>query len=416
MEGPRPLLGQMNFESGLQWGYWLANSAQAAVAWRRFTRVEDVFDYLLRSLAPTPRGRVVAVLGDFASAQHRLLVEGLRARAGEGGGPGPPPKPPLGIGQGALTGMAYIQGDEGLSDLGGLLARYLGQGAPNPDRVRFADMWADPPISLLRFVKAFTHGRSDQVADALLGGARTARQNRRWYRVELRPLLADMNDTFTSLARRLEEEVSLAVPSGESELLQDLVISSRLLGLRCGQVLALYDHAADCGSTVSSFPAAGNPRHSWCVERMAASRAALKEALALIPEREANYGMEAYGLSLRSVTAWQKPVPTAYSYGYLWGAHNLFYWQRDQAIVEQRIYNPCFMPINDPVELGLAGGGAQLVHGLRSAIKAALSNSFWQVDLAECLGVPGPDEIEPRPQDSIAAARAARCRVDGCEM
>ena len=30
---------------------------------------------------------------------------------------------------------------------------------------------------------------------------------------------------------------------------------------------------------------------------------------------------------------WGEPIPTAYSYGYLWAAHTLFYWHRDQDMV-----------------------------------------------------------------------------------
>lgn len=36
---------------------------------------------------------------------------------------------------------------------------------------------------------------------------------------------------------------------------------------------------------------------------------------------------------LRASEEWTEPVPTAYSYGYLWAAHTLFYWHRDQDMV-----------------------------------------------------------------------------------
>ena len=114
-----PLLGQLNFESGWQWGYWLAasaflllsassaflaafrleaNSLQALVAWRRPAGLGGAFNQLLRFLpskTPAPQRRLrdptqgtlhgpfvfarrrglTELLLDFAAAQRRLLVE-----------------------------------------------------------------------------------------------------------------------------------------------------------------------------------------------------------------------------------------------------------------------------------------------------------------------------------------------------
>ena len=46
--------------------------------------------------------------------------------------------PKTGLGSG--TAMAYLQGSEGLSDLASMVARLLGEGAPQPDRLHFMEL------------------------------------------------------------------------------------------------------------------------------------------------------------------------------------------------------------------------------------------------------------------------------------
>merc|ERR1712119_200576 len=99
----------------------------------------------------------------------------------------------------------------------------------------------------------------------------------------------------------------------------------------------------------------------WCTAKLAASRKVLTSAQALVPEREAHYGLSD-AANGRQVWGWRPPNPTTYNFGYLWPVHRLFYWERDQAIVENSVENPCFGTINDPVELGLRGGGSDFVH------------------------------------------------------
>ncbi|CAK0880257.1 unnamed protein product [Prorocentrum cordatum] len=381
MGGARPVLGQLSFESGWQWGYWLANSVQAAVAWERLPDTAATLHRVLRFMPSGVLEPLVELLVQQAEAQHRLLVRGLEGA-----------EPPQGIGYGALTGIAYIQGSEGLSDLGSLGARYLGEGAPNPDRLRFGDLWRSTPLASLGLARAVVGdgvlGRLALAREALAGDSEAVKLRRQWYHTRLRPLLSDMNRTFTAFAERFGAlptlEPTASAPA--RALLQDLAVSARLLGLRCGQVLALYDHAARCGTSSDPSPPSLT---AWCSARLAAARGALQEALALVPQREAEYGLEAAGLSQAAVSGWREPVPTAYSYGYLWAAHTLFYWRRDQAIVEQRIHDPCFATINDPVELGLQGGGGPWQHRVRRWIEAAASNPIWHLPLAGCAGPKG---------------------------
>eukprot|EP00927_Polykrikos_kofoidii_P054344 TRINITY_DN48772_c0_g1_i1.p1 TRINITY_DN48772_c0_g1~~TRINITY_DN48772_c0_g1_i1.p1 ORF type:complete len:920 (+),score=96.32 TRINITY_DN48772_c0_g1_i1:123-2762(+) len=370
MSGPRPVLGQLNFESGWQWGYWLANSAQAAVAWQKLPDTTAVFDKMFRFVSAQVREPLVALLVDCADAQHSLLIKGIQDA----------PHLP-GIGGGALTGIVYVMGSEGLSDLASLAARFLNEGAPQPDRLHFHDLWDSAPLAVVGW---WPWRRHPEVA------------RRQWYREHLRPLLSRMNSTFGSLARRFE---SLSpAPSVAEGSFRDLATTAKMLSLRCDQVLALYDHSVDCEPDAWSEVAAffghkDQSRTAWCDARLNDARDALQSGKSLVREREAWYGI-ADDASARQVFGWRPPNPTAYNFGYLWPVHHLFYWQRDQAIVEARVRNPCFASINDPIELGLRGGGGRFVRGSRSVLQTILINRLWKFGLGDCLNVP---EAAPEP-------------------
>lgn len=374
--GSVPLMGQLNFESGWQWGYWLANSVQALVAWRPLTLME-AFQHLLRFLGPSSR-KLAELLTDYATEQRRLLIRGIRQ-----GGVQTIPAP--GTGPGSATGIAYLQGSEGLSDFASVVARSLGEGAPQPDRLHFMELWHETPPTG-RLLRAVAEG-SAAIKDVLMGQLHLQRQQ--WFQEHLRPLLIETNSTFAALAKRFEEfQFQLGHPEVE-----DLVVSARMLSLRSAQVLALYEYAAMC------IPKKTSGTDAWCASRLAVARSALQTAEALAKERSHQMGLESLGPGAkRLILEWGEPIPTAYSYGYLWAAHTLFYWHRDQDMVEQQIANLCFRSINDPVELGLTGGGGPWAHWVQSAARSFLSNRLWHSKLSECLGPP----VEPKPGNSEA--------------
>ncbi|CAK9095849.1 Pentatricopeptide repeat-containing protein, partial [Durusdinium trenchii] len=218
------LTGQLNFESGWQWGYWLANSAQALVAWRRVTDTKDAFQHLLHFLGKKTAEDLADLLGEYASEQKRLLIRGVRQ-----GGVQTIPAP--GTGLGSATGIAYLQGSEGLSDFASLLSRYMGEGAPAPDRLQLMELYSEKPPMTLRVLRALLQGTS-KVDDHELH-----RQRLQWFQEHLHPLLTETNATFHTLAKRFEQ-----FRSAESQVIEDLAASARMLSLRASQVLALYEY------------------------------------------------------------------------------------------------------------------------------------------------------------------------------
>ena len=112
----------------------------------------------------------------------------------------------------------------------------------------------------------------------------------------------------------------------------------------------------------------------------------------MVLEREVCYSFTS-NASWR-MTQWRAPNCTAYNYGYLWATHRLFYWQRDQAIVERRISDPCFGNINDPIELGFEDGGGEGLQAMRALLVRLLDNGLWTVPLTGWLSVPA-QELSP---------------------
>lgn len=372
MQGSVPLLGQLNFESGWQWGYWLANSVQALTAWRQMP-LQRTFQQLLRFVGPRSCP-LAELLVDYATAQRRLLIRGLRE-----GGVQTIPAP--GVGEGSATGIAYLQGSEGLSDLGSMMARYLGEGAPQPDRLHLMELQREAPASH-RVLRALVQGGA--VNDVFRGSELYA-QRQQWFQDHLHPLLTEINSIFAALAKRFEDFHSLGPQ------VEDLVVSAEMLSLRASHVLALYEYAAMCRI----------PTDTACAS-MNVAKAALRTAEVLVQQRAPQMGLERLGPGgHRLVLEWSEPIPTAYSYGYLWAAHTLFYWHRDQAMVEQEIWDLCFRTINDPVELGLTGGGGPWARWMQSMAQWVLSNRLWHFKLSECLGPPAEPKRGEAAEEAI---------------
>ena len=76
--------GQMNFDSGWEYGYWLNDVVTARAAWNPFVEVGDDWEAFRRSLAPVisifgPKysADVASILVDLSRAQEELLINGI---------------------------------------------------------------------------------------------------------------------------------------------------------------------------------------------------------------------------------------------------------------------------------------------------------------------------------------------------
>lgn len=141
----------------------------------------------------------------------------------------------------------------------------------------------------------------------------------------VRPLLDDMNTTFTALAAQLAQIGAAVPPSAE---LDDISGAARMLALRAEFVLLLY---AACAPHATAAARKSN---------LAAARALLTGRAAPLVSRQR------YAVDVRRVGAWREN-PTSYSYGYLWTVSSLYYWWRELGRAErgsaEATISPCYL-------------------------------------------------------------------------
>lgn len=344
--GGSPLRGQFVWESGWAWGSWLwvlvamrshwEDIPAAATDARAPELLEALLAKILRPLAGEAARDVAQSLRAIAEAQKALLVEGRLPGAG----------PPTSVER--ANGFAYLVGFDSIADLLQLAHdSNIADVTTQPHRLQF---------------RSLMHGLQKRKA-------------RREYESTVKPLLAAMVDTFGRLLEQLAgaiEEPLRARPDHPE--LTDLRDSLGLVHLRMTQVKGLYAYAA-CAA----------PR-LHCGGELRDAEQALREALPLVRANEAHYGLFAAGSE--RLWAYGRDVnPTGYGRGQYWTAHDLYYWRRDEAIVTQRIANPCFMSINDPAELYLGDGASQGVRAVMQLAEKALHGVPLLHDLTDCLSM-----------------------------
>lgn len=279
-------------------------------------------------------------LVDLTIEQHRLLIRGEVK-----GLPAP------GADLYERSGIAYMIGHDGIADLFRLVGRLgIAQVSSQPDRLQYSDL--------------FGHGTPFN------------KEAVEMYTSAIQPLLQDMESTFKEKHAAIQDAVRrLALPGQDIastdprvEILQDFNASALVLSLRATQQLALYDAAAQ-GWNGLFGPG------KYAKQRMADARVALSSAASVMPSQEARYGLFAKGSS--RLWEWGLHInPSGYQYGSLWAVHRLYYWQRDQEIVEQQIVSPCFRNIINPVDQLAGSGEAPAVHDILAILQSAPSGAL----------------------------------------
>jgi hypothetical protein len=325
--------GQDVFTSGWEWSYWLNDLVALRASWDPFRGEPDAEGALRQILAPL--ARALGAEGDEVVAAVVGLARDQRALLihGRVGGAAPAEIE-------RRAGLAYLAGSEAFDDLAALAAR-LGIAGPKtqPFRLGLVEM-RNPLHAQPRFS-------------------------------EVEPLLAEMAAAFAGRAQAAE-----AVLDGRTDpLAAELADSFAITRLRAAQIHALYQ------SVAQRFSAAGPAR-------LADARSALDEASAVVARRAARYRMPA-----DRIAAWRSN-PTAYRFTYLWTAHTLWYWWRDEHLAADAPASPCVMNIIDPADVALGEGGVQSGAELLAALAPA-----GLAGAALCASAPSS---EPRPPPRAA--------------
>jgi len=293
-------LGQINFNSGWEWGYWLSDVVTARASWdprtgepseaRAMAAIlrEHVFGV---TFGPA-REQLVQLVLDTIDLQRDLLLYGKV----NGKLPSTVVK---------RNGQAYLEGWDTWSELGALVSP---SASTQPNKLGIVEVrdWL---------------GTSPQ------------------YWTEVEPLLDAMEANFSALATRYAALLPL-VPKAALPFYRELVDSANITALRAKLVHRLYNFAASYYKESKAYREL----------QMAEAKAALASAAEVVAAREADYRVP-----LERIAGWREN-PTVYTYGYLWTVHSLFYWWRDLGkslddMSWEAYFSPCYLNVIDPVNV-----------------------------------------------------------------
>ena len=328
--------GQMFFSSGWEFGYWVNDVVAARAAWNPQVEMGGAafaraLDAVVAPFGPQTES-VRSILLQQADQQERLLVRGEV----NGVAPSTIYK---------RTGQAYLQGWDAWDDIGAMIT-----GIPNVPQIKTQP----DKLGLIEMRNPFHDGPN--------------------YTNELAPLLAEMDDEFDQTATALEALVAGA-PEHSRPLLAEIADASRMTSLRATQIRALYEYVGGENTETAG----------WRADRIAEARGARAKAAVIVARREA-----AFREPLARVAGWRKG-PTAYDYGYVWTAHTLHYWWRDEGKALLRPVSPCYLNIVNPVDVAFGEG---IFYDL-AAGAADVATTLGAPAIADCLTAPATEPAYP---------------------
>jgi hypothetical protein len=340
--------GQMNFDSGWEWAYWINDVITARASWNPLLEEADEWMAFNRALAPVVSifggvvgPKVADLLMSLAQAQETLLIKGEVQGV-----------PSADIRK--LSGFAYMSGVDTWVDV----PRMFGVSMTQPDKVHLHE---------------FAHTL--------------------W--THIHPLLAEMERVFGNISRQFDEVVVEYVEllgagssrmcdvegvgicgkrSMSEEFLLEIQDCVRVLYLRARQTRLLYQS--------KDLETGAEDR----LHLLVLSREVLTEAGMIVRRRE-----DFYRVPLPRVTAWREN-PTVYRYGYLWSVHALYYWWRDQGLAEEGNMHidisPCYLNRMDVSEVAV-GWGKYSLELLRSFInKYSPFSTSHPLEIVNCIAPP----------------------------
>lgn len=354
--------GQVNFESGWEWGYWISNSVTARASWNPLLSDDD--STALRSLLspiasalssrdPTFTKDIIDLIEETVLQEQQLLIYGHYNSS-----------QPISDEVSKKNGMAYLAGWDSFTTFSAI---FTPKDCTQPLRLTFQEMrdsfYRDGPN----------------------------------YQQEVQPLLAAMNQTFGSLASRwvgLYNKMLMAssdpLSSSSSPrfvLLSDIVDSALMTSHRIQEIFALYQYV--WGSTPHLQPSHKALNSTWLQQQIDTADSAIYAALKVVQRRFQNYPN-----ATKRVSIWSPNNPTSYRYGYLWTAQSLYYYWRDYSTATSPSFEtnfPCFMNIENPIDIGF-GTGPLL--SLSQYLQQFLESKGYD-NIAECLSAPSSAPIYP---------------------
>jgi hypothetical protein len=177
---------------------------------------------------------------------------------------------------------------------------------------------------------------------------------------------------------KLQNKLLSSINSKAVELLQEFDDCMRIFVMRITHVRMLYESRAVTISLEAR------------VDFLNRSRSTISAASKIVAQREI-----AYRVPWQRIGSWREN-PTVYRYGYLWSAHSLYYWWRDQGLAEEGSYqselSPCYLNRMDATEIAL-GWGKFALELVRNLINRY---SPYNVEFINCIAPPSQEYIFPK--------------------
>jgi hypothetical protein len=387
--------GQMNFCSGWEWGYWVQEVAVARSSWSVLTEQDgasqdDALRAAFKPIARTFSGvnetaadLILDFLATFIGHQNNLLINGSFSTPNSATPDddffGPTFK---------LNGHAYLEGWEAVADVE-FAANTLGLVSTNTQPAHLS-------------LRALMHNDTTECSSLGCGDASVV-DPIDFYEAGVRPLLAEMNNTFGSAAaawvKLKVETVGSAMADPNIGALWDEIGDALLItSLRATQVFAVYEAAAAFRRLRIQYTDLLNTEYK---EQLSTARSAIEKAAVLVAAREKNYRAPA-----SRIAAWRSnsfinatsaaPGPTAYTFGYLWTARSLLYWWRDfgiASLASPESRGPCYLNYQNPVDVALGQGSLQdFAQHVRDKNAGKIPASWF----TDCLAAPKSEWEFPR--------------------
>jgi hypothetical protein len=422
--------GQMNFDSGWEWGYWLHDVITARASWNPFlgrlqhhhhqqpsssssssTRAvekiveNDIVSYIAygeslniftHHLYGEKFGqRLQQILVELTQAQSKILIQGQI-----NGRPSPNIK--------KLTGIAYLCGTDTWMELPRMLKLHLTQA--NKVGLRETD---DPDwpyaLEITEEMEMIFHQFSeniDQLYNDILNYY-TIQQQQEESSLSIAAKSCstptdDSSTTFTEVtfcgADNTATQVtinsqisSLYINQQALNLLEEITDSIRLLWLRAKQVKVLYESKQ---AQIMKIEAISSGESTLRFNLLIQGRNIIQEAMKIIQRREKHYRVH-----WERIAAW-RDNPTVYRFTYLWAVHSLYYWWRDQGLAEESPYftphSPCYLNRMDSTEVAV-GWGKYTIEFVRNFIhKYTPFASWYPLEIVNCLSSPSYEYEFPR--------------------
>jgi hypothetical protein len=383
--------GQMNFDSGWEWGYWLNDVITARASWdpmmgldhrdddddddsvesdrekesdedqNEWKAYEKSLEPFIRILGSDIGSQVQKFLVEFTKIQLDLLIYG-RLNGQES------------ISVEKLSGIAYLSGTDTWYDL----PRMFGLKFTQPDKVHLDE--PDHPLYshalelLIEMDSQFFQAQERFLQILLFANISqmTCPCDRVWKN--------DDDDGGDGDERNREKEENFdpkAYP-----LLDELYDAIQLLSLRAHQVRLLYESKQlnQTEEQVASF--------------QGEARGILRKASIIVHHRE-----QAYRVPWQRIASWREN-PTVYRFGYLWAVHSLYYWWRDQGLSEkgslQSQMSPCYLNRMDASEV-VVGWGKKALEFLRYLINTySPFSTGYPLEIVNCIAPPAKEYVFPR--------------------